>query len=760
MNRAPSALVLLLGGIAVGLLASPSTAQPIPDPAIGWVPLLQQTQPMRHPMCGFDPSTGRGFVYEINNYARPEIYQWNGAEWIGSPAASRPTGRRAPALAFDSHRGRAVMFGGFAPHILQMDTWEWDGRDWQRLSLPRSPAARRSHSMVFDEARGEVLLFGGLGGQNTALGDTWVFDGITWTERTPQQFPAPRSDAALAFDSARGRVVMFGGLTATGTLADTWEWDGSDWIERSPAHAPSRRFLAGMTFDSTRQRTVLLGGLAGSGPLPMDVWEWDGVDWSARPSVAGPSARSGHATFYDPIRGRVVVHGGTTDPVGSPTFGDTAESDTWTWDPATGNWQRRTPLMPPLRNGPAMVTDTARGRCVLFGGFGVSNSNSNQLAVDTWVWDGAQWAELHTPHPAPTMFDLPAVYDAARDQVVVWIPGEPASTWLFDGTDWQRATPAHSPDSRSAFALAYDPLRAETVLYGGAAFGAGALAETWVWNGVDWQQRAPIHSPGPRSGCALGWDPALGELLLYGGSDGSSPVFQTWTWNGVDWTERQPVHDPGWMASPRLVEDPGRGALVLVGQALGVPDYRSLWEWDGVDWAPLDAPSLPPVPQAFAVAVDPVRARPIQFGGASSAGGYSPNTLILSDTPAGTTTYGAGCAGTAGSPQLLPSGRPALGTPFQLELVDVPALAPAAVLCCLAAGTGSLGPCRLLVDPVTEIVTLHFAADAHGLGIMPLDVPNAPALAGATMFCQAAAMDTGVPLGVVLSGAVRITLGD
>lgn len=69
--------------------------------------------------------------------------------------------------------------------------------------------ARSSHAMAYDSARGRVVLFGGQGSS-----DTWEWDGNDWTLRSPNNSPPARSRHAMAYDSARQHVVLFG--------PDTW----------------------------------------------------------------------------------------------------------------------------------------------------------------------------------------------------------------------------------------------------------------------------------------------------------------------------------------------------------------------------------------------------------------------------------------------------------------------------------------------------------------------------------------------------------
>jgi hypothetical protein len=78
------------------------------------------------------------------------------------------------AMAFDSHRGRSVLFGGYGSQLMN-ETWEWDGATWTSIAGVH-PAARFRHMMAFDSRRNVVVLFGGLAENYlTAFGDTWEY---------------------------------------------------------------------------------------------------------------------------------------------------------------------------------------------------------------------------------------------------------------------------------------------------------------------------------------------------------------------------------------------------------------------------------------------------------------------------------------------------------------------------------------------------------------------------------------------------------
>ena len=116
-----------------------------------------------------------------------------------------------------------------------VETAVWEPRDWG------FPPPRERHALAYDSARGKVVLFGGMSNEGHGLGDTWEWDGTNWEEVTPATSPQARVSHGLAYDSTRERVVLFGGEGWSDRhLGDTWEWDGSDWILRTPDTSPPR----------------------------------------------------------------------------------------------------------------------------------------------------------------------------------------------------------------------------------------------------------------------------------------------------------------------------------------------------------------------------------------------------------------------------------------------------------------------------------------------------------------------------------------
>jgi HYR domain len=293
------------------------------------------------------------------------------ANWGQQGPAQAPAGRAYAAMAYDSRRGRAVLFGGGSGCCNQpSDTWEWDGSKWSTSFTSVFPSPSISPGMAYDSARDVTVLF-----DNT--GSTWEWNGSSWVKRATATSPPARFWTSMAFDSARGRIVLFGGSASGGVeLGDTWTYDGTNWTKMAPANSPSPRFGMAMSFDSDRGVLVLFGGRA-AGQRMNDTWEWDGTNWIQRSPTTLPFPRFWHSMAYDAQLGLTVMFGGDhIEP-----FGLGPMNDTWLWDGT--NWTRDwTSATPTYRAGQAMAYESATGRIVLFGG--TDELNPGTFYNDTW----------------------------------------------------------------------------------------------------------------------------------------------------------------------------------------------------------------------------------------------------------------------------------------------------------------------------------------------------------------------------------------
>ena len=211
-------------------------------------------------------------------------------QWIQLSPLLSPIGRQHHAMAYDSNRGRTVLFGGIdsitffgtnaflGTNVVLGDTWEFDGGTWQQKFPAHSPSARSGHTMTYDVGRGVTLLFGGLNQRGLAnvLNDVWEWNGSDWSlVTTTGASPAPRVGHGMAYDSARGVHVMYGGASSAGALGDTWEYDGAGrtWTLRTPLIAgPNPRYWFQLAFDAARNRTLLFGGTPDATVQFADTW--------------------------------------------------------------------------------------------------------------------------------------------------------------------------------------------------------------------------------------------------------------------------------------------------------------------------------------------------------------------------------------------------------------------------------------------------------------------------------------------------------
>jgi hypothetical protein len=64
--------------------------------------------------------------------------------------------------------------------------------DWTQVTTASSPSARYTHAMAYDSVRGKVVMFGGNDGSGTSghFNDTWEYDGVNWTQVTTAISPS------------------------------------------------------------------------------------------------------------------------------------------------------------------------------------------------------------------------------------------------------------------------------------------------------------------------------------------------------------------------------------------------------------------------------------------------------------------------------------------------------------------------------------------------------------------------------------------
>jgi len=121
---------------------------------------------------------------------------------------------------------------------------------------------------------------------------------------------------------------------------------------------------------------------------------------------------------YDSATGKVILFGGRELVNGASTSLGFL-NDTWAYDPTANTWTNLNPSgdLPPARNGHSMVYDSATGKVILFGGFGIDIHN------DTWAYDPTAntWTNLKPTGELPSGRHFSsAVYDSGTGQVILF----------------------------------------------------------------------------------------------------------------------------------------------------------------------------------------------------------------------------------------------------------------------------------------------------------------------------------------------------
>jgi hypothetical protein len=291
-------------------------------------------------------------------YCMNDLWEWDGARWTQrmensisngwtfSNAAGwqvahqdRPVQRAHHAMAYDSRRGRVVLFGGHSldpggnTPILK-DLWEWDGTQWH-FRATNGPIERLYPSMTYDERRGRIVLFGGQPvGSGPSDGElVFEWDGEQWHTNLPSLNPSAansRSQSRMTYDSFRG-VTVFGPTIEFYSHWSFWDWNGVNWTNFPVLHStdPIVTVLhgtswGGFSFDSNRRRGTWFGGIQ-SGSVNHTSF-FDGKEWTLLTnSTVPPTGRVLPAMAYDSDRRAHVMLGG------SLTYGTEvgATNDTW-----------------------------------------------------------------------------------------------------------------------------------------------------------------------------------------------------------------------------------------------------------------------------------------------------------------------------------------------------------------------------------------------------------------------------------------------
>jgi hypothetical protein len=576
-----------------------------------------------------------------------------------TPASTCPYDRSQPAMFYDTVRKKTVMFGGWQPgaSFYHSDQWEWDGlaQTWTNRQLTTQPSGRYGASVAWDSMRGRAVLFGGFDETTGRRNDTWEWDPTTqtWTDRTPAGTkPTPRHSALIAFDSQRGKTILYSGNTGTGTgtwVDETWEWDGTaaTWTRITAPAVTSTQYGSGYTnmafdpvlnkivlyyywnyvwtftagatpgtgtwadvssmvtrvdtalpgyynpgvvYDSGRQMVVVFGGQSSGRSL----WELNTADWSWTNRSApanGPIQRQYPSMAFDSMRGKLMVFGGRS------SADNLYKQDIWEWSGTDATLTNRTTggVKPEARYQAGLCYDSKRDRLLLFGGTGT------QTYDDLWAWSPAtrEWTQISLSGARPTArYGHWMFYDPVRDKVYVFGQNQGGYVnWQYDPAlnTWMDRTvqPPPAGVSRSYADVTLDTTRGKIVMVGGYYAGVYST-DIWEWDTTSglWAQLMPMTGtavPDGRYYPTVAYDSIRRVMLLVGGhkqiTGATGVANDSWEWdaNLLKWNETTP---PGVKPQPReqhlMVFNSVRGTTYLFGGT--VPDDTTygpgeFWEY-------------------------------------------------------------------------------------------------------------------------------------------------------------------------------------
>ncbi|MDF1566264.1 MAG: hypothetical protein P1V51_24745 [Deltaproteobacteria bacterium] len=122
----------------------------------------------------FDRGSGVVIHYGSRDPSTPTIYDdtctWAGADWNCFFAQTSPGARYEHVMAYDLHRERTIVWGGYGPSV-DSTIWEWVGGDWSPASSlgDAPPETLAASTAGYDEVRGRTVFMGGEGTSSYAI---------------------------------------------------------------------------------------------------------------------------------------------------------------------------------------------------------------------------------------------------------------------------------------------------------------------------------------------------------------------------------------------------------------------------------------------------------------------------------------------------------------------------------------------------------------------------------------------------------------
>jgi len=291
---------------------------------------------------------------------------------------------------------------------------------------------------------------------------------------TAPSTPAGRWGAWLVHAPARHALYQFGGShypTSNASSAQAWSYDleSQSWSELSTSgDVPAARYCLCATYLPDQDEILFVGGRNAQGPLPVGAWTLDleTLAWTAVTDGDIPPGVVGcHAAWFPP-GGYALVFGG--DGYSG------LQRQSYTYDPVSRAFAKLDVANPPIaRRDGMMAYDPVSAQVVLHGGAGRIGPGGAHYN-DTWVFDGADWAELTTTGGPPPERRWGAFgVDPARHRFVLFSGTQETEdhqdlwTLDLDAGAWTQHQDVTLPTARAGASHAFVPEEDALYFFGG-----------------------------------------------------------------------------------------------------------------------------------------------------------------------------------------------------------------------------------------------------------------------------------------------------
>ena len=182
----------------------------------------------------FDAARG---VCVLLTHITCQTWEYDGVQWVQRAPAVSPSSREGAQIAYDLHRQRVLLHGGYLPFAPFGDTWEYDGVTW---TLVATGPARHLTPFAYDPLRRRVVQFGDWW-NNSAMTTEYGANGWQVANTSASaQVPPPTAEGGLVCDALRGECVMFGG-----TITPSFNFTNATWRYRAVTPATVAPFGSG-----------------------------------------------------------------------------------------------------------------------------------------------------------------------------------------------------------------------------------------------------------------------------------------------------------------------------------------------------------------------------------------------------------------------------------------------------------------------------------------------------------------------------------